>query len=68
MPTRKVKVIVPEHEEVKHTHRDNWEVMKPFVKFSFKALMVIGGTLLAILKALPLLKSHQHAGTTLKRK
>jgi hypothetical protein len=68
MVTHKVKVIVPEHEEIKHTHRDNWEVMKPFVKFSFKALSVIGMALLAIVKALPLLKPHKDTSTAVKRR
>jgi len=33
--------------------KDNWEVMKPFVHFAFKAIAVIGGTLLAIVKLVP---------------
>jgi hypothetical protein len=67
MATHKVKVIVPKHEEVRHTHRDNWEIMKPFVKFTFKALVVVGSTLLAIIKALPLLKPHKQTDGALKR-
>lgn len=68
MATNKVKVIIPEHEEIKHTHRDNWEVMKPFVRFSFKALSVIGMALLAIVKALPLLKPNKDTDTAIKRR
>jgi hypothetical protein len=68
MANNKVKIIVPEHEEVKHTHRDNWEVMKPFVRFSFKALGVIAAGLIAIVKALPLLRSHQNTNTSVKRR
>lgn len=57
MATDKIKIIEPKKEAV-HTHRDNWEVMKPFVHFSYKAMKVIGLGLLAIVKALPGLKPH----------
>jgi hypothetical protein len=33
--------------------KDNWEVMKPFVHFACKAVAIIGGTLLAIVKLIP---------------
>lgn len=33
--------------------KENWEVMKPFVKFGFKAMMIIGGALVSIVKLLP---------------
>jgi hypothetical protein len=67
MTPTKVRTIGPKKDEVKHTHRDNWEVMKPFVKFSFTAVKVIGLTLIAIVSALPLLKP-RHGGTEIKRR
>jgi hypothetical protein len=68
MAAHKAKLISPQKEEVRHTHRNNWEVMKPFVKFSFKALKVIGLTLIAIVKALPMLKHHENHNTEVKRR
>jgi hypothetical protein len=38
--------------------RHNWEVMKPFVHFGFKAMALIGGTLIGIIKLLPALLQH----------
>jgi hypothetical protein len=35
--------------------RQNWQVMKPFVKFGFKAIGIIGGALISIVKLLPTL-------------
>jgi hypothetical protein len=69
MATDKLKIIHPGNTKAKntHTHRDNWEVMKPFVVFSFKALKVIGLGLIAIIKALPLLKPHND-NTAIKRR
>ena len=66
MATDKLKIIRPGNTEAKRTHRDNWEVMKPFVVFSFKALKVIGLGLIAIIKALPSLKPHND--TAIKRR
>lgn len=67
MATDKVKIIRAGNTEAKHTHRDNWEVMKPFVIFSFKALKVIGLGLIAIIRALPALKPHTD-NTSIKRR
>ena len=67
MATDKVKIIRPGNTEAKHTHRDNWEVMKPFVIFSLKALKVIGLGLLVIIRALPSLKPHND-NTAIKRR
>lgn len=39
--------------------RRNWEVMKPFVHFGFKAMALIGGTLISIIKLLPMLAPHK---------
>ena len=67
MTANKVKIIDPKKEQVKQTHRENWEVMKPFVSFAYKAMKVIGVSLIAIVKALPLLKPHKH-DTAVKRR
>ena len=37
------------------TFKQNWEVMKPFVYFSVKAMGVIAGALVSIVKLLPML-------------
>ena len=37
------------------TFKQNWEVMKPFVYFSVKAMGVIAGALISIVKLLPML-------------
>ncbi len=42
-----------------YLHKDNWEVMKPVVHFAFKAIAVLGGTLLAIVKLLPKALEHR---------
>jgi hypothetical protein len=45
--------------EVQSVHRDNWEVMKPFVKFGVAALSVVGHTMFHIAKgAISLLHEH----------
>ena len=65
MPVSNVKKINSPKEQVEtHTHQDNWEVMKPFVLFSVKAAALIGSTLFAIVKALPLLKPQDKTDTT----
>lgn len=33
--------------------QENWEVMKPFVHFAFKAIAVIGSATFAIIKMVP---------------
>jgi hypothetical protein len=68
MPANKIKIINPQKEDVKHTHRDNWEVMKPFVHFAFGAIKVIAIGLIAIVKALPLLKPNKNTNTDVKRR
>jgi hypothetical protein len=67
MTTTKIKMINPQGKEVKHTYRDNWEVMKPFVKFTFTTIKVIGLALITIVSALPLLKP-RHNNTDVKRR
>lgn len=40
--------------------KENWEVMKPFVRFGFKAMVLIGGAMISIIKLLPeLLAEHK---------
>lgn len=69
MTTTKVKIIESKGNDAKQTRHDNWEVMKPFVSFSFKALKVIGLGLIAIIKALPILKpSPDNNSTSIKRR
>lgn len=42
------------------TWKENWEVMKPFVRFGFKAIVLIGGAMISIVKLLPeLLAEHK---------
>jgi hypothetical protein len=67
MTTSKVKIIDPKGKEVKHTYRDSWEVMKPFVKFSFIAIKIVGLALIAIVSALPMLKP-RHDNTEVKHR
>jgi hypothetical protein len=67
MTTTKVRTDDPKKDEVKHTRRDNWEVMKPFVRFSFTAVKVIGLALIAVVSVLPLLKP-RHGGTEIKHR
>ncbi|MDB5133935.1 MAG: hypothetical protein JWP37_538 [Mucilaginibacter sp.] len=68
MASDKIKIIHPQKEKVEHTHSDNWELMKPFVRFSFKAIKVIALGLIAIVKALPTLKPQKDTNTSLKRR
>jgi len=44
------------------TLHENWQVMKPFVHFAFKAMAVIGGALIGIIKLLPGLLEHKDDG------
>jgi len=43
--------------------QENWEVMKPFVHFSIKAMALIGGVLIGIIKLLPSLLEHKEQPT-----
>ena len=42
-----------EHVTIADTLHDTWRVMKPFVRFSYKALKIIGHTLVYIVKHIP---------------
>jgi len=39
--------------------KDNWEVMKPFVHFAFKSIVVIGSVMFAIVKMIPKALEHK---------
>ncbi|WP_214069974.1 hypothetical protein [Mucilaginibacter sp. dw_454] len=38
-----------------YLNKHNWEVMKPFVHFGFKALVLIGSAVIGIIKLVPAL-------------
>lgn len=40
------------------TWKHNWEVLKPFVHFGFKAMAIIGGAMISIIKLVPELLDH----------
>ena len=50
----------PEKNKGTYLTQDNWEVMKPFVHFAFKAITVIGATMFAIVKLIPKALKHNH--------
>jgi len=60
MATRDTKKI-GKHDDKKSSYltKENWEVMKPFVHFSAKALLVLGSALLAIVKFIPKALDHK---------
>jgi hypothetical protein len=60
MSTQHKKIGDKPTEKGTYLHKDNWEVMKPFVHFAFKATAIIGGTLLAIVKLVPKALEHKH--------
>jgi len=41
------------------TWQENWEVMKPFVHFSIKALGIVAGAVVGIIRLLPILLEHK---------
>lgn len=63
MATQQTKRIgvKPSAEAKKGTYltQDNWEVMKPFVHFAFKAITVIGSVMFAIVKMIPKALEHK---------
>lgn len=60
MATQYKKTVNQPEQNGSYLHKDNWEVMKPFVRFAFKAIALIGGTLLAIIKLVPKAIEHKH--------
>jgi len=61
MATQHKKIGRNQAEDKKGTylHKDNWEVMKPFVHFSVKAITVIGSALVVIVKHAPKALEHK---------
>jgi hypothetical protein len=59
MTARNVKKIDKREADIHETRRNNWEVMRPFVYFSFKALAVIGSALFAIVQMIPKMAEHK---------
>ena len=53
------KQIGPVESNIEEVRRHNWDVMKPFVKFSLTALGIIGYALIAIIKHIPKAEEHQ---------
>jgi len=62
MATQHKRIGDQPEEKGTYLHKDNWEVMKPFVHFAFKAVAIIGGTLLAIVKLVPKALEHKQGG------
>jgi hypothetical protein len=60
MATRDTKQI-GKHDSNKGSYltKENWEVMKPFVHFSAKALLAIGSVLWAVVKFVPKALEHK---------
>jgi hypothetical protein len=56
---KRIKRIEVHQPHEQHTLQENWEVMKPFVRFAFKAMAIVGGALIGIIKLLPLLAEHK---------
>jgi len=52
---------IGKHDDRKTSYltKENWEVMKPFVHFSAKALLVVGSALLAVVKFIPKAIEHK---------
>jgi len=59
MATRDTKHIGKPENKTTYLTKDNWEVMKPFIHFSAKALMLIGSALFAIVKFIPRALEHK---------
>ncbi|MFD2147143.1 hypothetical protein [Mucilaginibacter antarcticus] len=55
MANTSLKKYYPPKQNRVETLQTNWETMKPFVKFGFKAIGIIGGALISIVKLLPML-------------
>ena len=49
----------PKPKTRQETMRENWEVMKPFVHFAGKAMVIIGGAMISIIKLVPELLAHK---------
>jgi hypothetical protein len=54
-----IKKPASKQQQISEVRRHNWEVMKPFVKFSITALGIIGYALISLIKHLPKPERHQ---------
>jgi hypothetical protein len=70
MPAQKTIVSNTRNEDLaRETRRENWAVMRPFVRFSIGAMKIIGLTLLSILRALPSMKHEdKHDNRVVKKR
>jgi len=59
MASRDTKRIGKKETKGSYLTKDNWEVMKPFVHFAAKAMMVIGSAVFAIVKFIPKALEHK---------
>jgi hypothetical protein len=62
MAARNTKKIGTHRDNAAEARRHNWEVMKPFVHFSIKAMAVIASALFAIIKIIPKAIADKPAG------
>jgi len=63
MATQHKRITTPKskpQEKGTYLNKDNWEVMKPFVHFAFKAIAVVGSTLYALVKLFPKALEPEH--------
>ncbi|MFI5161286.1 MAG: hypothetical protein ACHQHN_08410 [Sphingobacteriales bacterium] len=59
MATNELKIIKDKDANRHEIRQHNWEVMRPFVRFSFFAMKMIAKALIGIVKTLPLLKLYK---------
>ncbi|WPV02808.1 hypothetical protein SNE26_13555 [Mucilaginibacter sp. cycad4] len=64
MTTNDIKRIGKHGPQVQHQYSNAWQVMKPFVHFSVKAISAIAHTLIYIIKHIPKPGSHKAPGRT----
>lgn len=48
-----IKKTTSDQQHISEIRRHNWQVMKPFVKFSLTALGIIGYALISLIKHIP---------------
>lgn len=54
-----IKKPASNQQQISEVRQHNWEVMKPFVKFSLTALGIIGYALISLIRHLPKPERHQ---------
>ena len=57
----KIKGVNDNSNKGSYLTKENWDIRKPFVHFAFKAVVIVGGTLLAIVKLIPKALEHKPA-------